>query len=382
MASDDRPPKKLEAVTRRFSSYLQQELQLENLDDLKRLPEEFLDRARRSLELMFPPVAKQLEDEAAVARVAHEVASSLFSAPLLKSIEAKRISEIEGLGKRHKKDPELVATWIREGLSTDAVGALILAGYTNKLKPVSFPSSEQRDESDRAFLRQIGFRSAKPITTGAAADRKDEVDLSEKEQPEEKLDRKISAEAKATETETPAPQSERKNGDPRPQELAAQAAARTAEFEQWLAPELQRIADDAMIEAAKQEAEAAAQEAGRQKAAGEAINTSRGSADAGDLIAAAVTPEMGTSAAVTSIPKEQIDQEKLAERQTLWAKAERGESLTYAQVRTLFELPERTLHNWLRDGKLKKTTKRGRISAESIRANTPDFNVGPSRRAG
>jgi hypothetical protein len=257
MASDDRPPKKLEAVTRRFSSYLQQELQLENLDDLKRLPEEFLDRARRSLELMFPPVAKQLEDEAAVARVAHEVASSLFSAPLLKSIEAKRISEIEGLGKRHKKDPELVATWIREGLSTDAVGALILAGYTNKLKPVSFPSSEQRDESDRAFLRQIGFRSAKPITTGAAADRKDEVDLSEKEQPEEKLDRKISAEAKATETETPAPQSERKNGDPRPQELAAQAAARTAEFEQWLAPELQRVADDAMSEAAKQEAGAA-----------------------------------------------------------------------------------------------------------------------------
>lgn len=77
----------------------------------------------------------------------------------------KSAAEIVTLGKRHGIDQERVATWITEGRSVDAVSALI--------------------------LDEVATRSAKPNTTPGAAERKDEIELSEKEQREYNLARGI-----------------------------------------------------------------------------------------------------------------------------------------------------------------------------------------------
>ena len=77
----------------------------------------------------------------------------------------KTAGEIVKLAKRHGIDQERVATWISEGRSIDAVSALI--------------------------LEEVASRSAKPTTTGKAAETKEELELSEKEQREYNLARGI-----------------------------------------------------------------------------------------------------------------------------------------------------------------------------------------------
>lgn len=74
-------------------------------------------------------------------------------------------AEVVKLGKRHGIDQERVATWITEGRSVDAVSALI--------------------------LEEVASRSANPKTTPGAAERKDEIELSDKEQREYNLARGI-----------------------------------------------------------------------------------------------------------------------------------------------------------------------------------------------
>jgi len=81
-------------------------------------------------------------------------------------VDSRKVaSEVVKLGKRHGIDQERVATWISEGRSIDAVSALI--------------------------LEEVASRSAKPNTTGAAAEHRDEIQLSEKEQREYNLARGI-----------------------------------------------------------------------------------------------------------------------------------------------------------------------------------------------
>lgn len=88
------------------------------------------------------------------------------TSPAQAVIDSRNVSvEIIKLAKRHKIDQERVATWISEGRSVDAVSALI--------------------------LEEVASRSAKPNTTGAAAEQRDELELSESEQREYNLARGI-----------------------------------------------------------------------------------------------------------------------------------------------------------------------------------------------
>jgi HK97 family phage major capsid protein len=77
----------------------------------------------------------------------------------------KTAGEIVKLGKRHGIDQERVATWISEGRSLDAVSALV--------------------------LEEVASRSAKPNTTPGAAETREQLELTEKEQKEYNLARGI-----------------------------------------------------------------------------------------------------------------------------------------------------------------------------------------------
>jgi hypothetical protein len=70
----------------------------------------------------------------------------------------KTAGEIVKLGKRHGIDQERVATWISEGRTLDAVSALV--------------------------LEEVASRSAKPNTTPGAAETREQLELTEKEQRE------------------------------------------------------------------------------------------------------------------------------------------------------------------------------------------------------
>ncbi len=74
-------------------------------------------------------------------------------------------AELVKLGKRHQIDQERVAGWISEGRSVDSVS--------------------------REILDEVASRSAKPNTTGKAAEQRDELQLSEKEQRQYNLARGI-----------------------------------------------------------------------------------------------------------------------------------------------------------------------------------------------
>jgi hypothetical protein len=61
------------------------------------------------------------------------------------------------------------------------------------------------------------------------------------------------------------------------------------------------------------------------------------------------------------------------QRRALWETAQRGNSLNYRQTCNMYNIARRTLDDWIAKGKLKKGTGRSLISADSIKANPPDF---------
>jgi hypothetical protein len=223
----------LEAATRRFiSDDLNQELSFtlaklerRELHNLNRLPEEFWGNLRSRAERRFRRFATDLADGKVRRRVAHQVAKGfrLLMDRRQKSMEAHRVSEIAGLVQRHKIDQDRGATWIREGVSVDAVCALILDGIASKNKPISASDTE------------------KP----------------------------------------PAPRTEKQNGaNPYEQELAGQAEILTAEFEDQFVSELQRIADEAILQAEIEPAKE--REPARDRASETAVDASSSSAFATD----------------------------------------------------------------------------------------------------
>jgi ribosomal protein S16 len=133
------------AIRRYVFDDLQTELQ--RLEDLQILPEEFYSHARARADLRFRPFANALADESVRAEASHQAATQLFSQRLLKAMEAKRVSEIEGLGKRKKIDQERVATWISEGRSVANVCREILDQIA-KPKPIATQANEQRQGSE------------------------------------------------------------------------------------------------------------------------------------------------------------------------------------------------------------------------------------------
>ena len=124
-------------------------------------------------------------------------------------------------------------------------------------------------------------------------------------------------------------------------DVLEQAERRATDLERWLVSQLQRIADKEIL-----------QEEPR-----------------------SVSRAPSTSDAVASAPEEQPDRKKLELRKELLAKVERGQSLTYPQTAALYDISARSLSAWINAAKLKKSSKRGWISAESIKANPPVFST-------
>lgn len=121
---------------------------------------------RKAGERGFPVHVRSLEPTAAQTAATPTEEKKMETSNAQAVLDARGVaSEIMNLGKRHGIDHERVATWIKEGRSVDAVSALILA--------------------------DVEARHAATTTTGAASERKDEIELNDKEQREYNLARGI-----------------------------------------------------------------------------------------------------------------------------------------------------------------------------------------------
>jgi HK97 family phage major capsid protein len=119
---------------------------------------------RKAGERGFPVHLKTSDEHSAERTTENNPMAETSSAQAV--IDSRNVSvEIIKLAKRHKIDQERVATWISEGRSVDAVSALI--------------------------LEEVASRSARPTTTGAAAETEEQLALTDKEQREYNLARGI-----------------------------------------------------------------------------------------------------------------------------------------------------------------------------------------------
>lgn len=119
---------------------------------------------RKAGERGFPVKVLNPSAERSAGKTTEEVMAETDHAQVL--IDSRKTAgEIVKLGKRHGIDQERVATWISEGRSLDAVSALV--------------------------LEEVASRSAKPTTTPGAAETREQLELTEKEQREYNLARGI-----------------------------------------------------------------------------------------------------------------------------------------------------------------------------------------------
>jgi len=119
---------------------------------------------RKAGERGFPVKVLNPSAERSAGKTTEEVMAETDHAQVL--IDSRKTAgEIVKLGKRHGIDQERVATWISEGRSLDAVSALV--------------------------LEEVASRSAKPNTTPGAAETREQLELTEKEQREYNLARGI-----------------------------------------------------------------------------------------------------------------------------------------------------------------------------------------------
>jgi len=81
----------------------------------------------------------------------------------------KNAVEIMGLGNKHGIEHKRVSAWIAEGKSVADVSREILDGIASKVKPITTPASEQRDEVDLSDKEQREYNLARGIVSMAAA---------------------------------------------------------------------------------------------------------------------------------------------------------------------------------------------------------------------